>query len=355
MELETKPDLERSLRRMEAFWDCEVLDRAFAQIIASKPEQKPYPASTHATLRERWMDAEYAVTCALARAENLYWGGDAIPTFSPNLGPEIMTTGFGAELDFSDHTSWSHPILTDWAQVASLRFDPQSPYIAKIQEMTRLGVERGRGRFITGLTDIHPGGDLAASLRNPQDFCMDLLESPDEVEHLLQTIQPAYADFYDLLYAILREGGQTLTTTWLPFCTNGRFYVPSNDFSCMISSAQFERFFLARLAEEIEFLDRSIYHLDGPNALHHLPAILSIPKLNAVQWVYGAGHGPARRWIPVYKQIQAAGKGLQICDCTMADLDDIFANLRPEGVALTGWTNSVAEADAMIARIARWR
>lgn len=355
MELVTKPDFEMCARRMEAFWNRAILDRPFMQVTAPKPEPVPGPVSRHASLRERWLDAGFAVDCALAAAENTYWGADAIPVFVPNLGPEVMSTGYGAELDFSDYTSWSHPLLQDWAQLETLRFDPQAFYITRILDMIRLGLERGRGRFITGLTDIHPGGDLAASLRNPQDFCMDLLDSPEQAERLLAKIQPDFQRFYDLQYDVMKAMGQTVTTTWQPFFTDGRYYVPSNDFSCMVSPALFEQFFLARLAEECAFLDRSIYHLDGPNALPHLPAVLSIADLDAVQWVYGAGHGPARRWIPVYRQIQAAGKGLQVCGCTIEDLDDLMANLRPEGVALTAYCGSVAEAEAFIAKASRWQ
>jgi hypothetical protein len=38
----------------------------------------------------------------------------------------------------------------------------------------------------------------------------------------------------------------------------------------------FERFFLPEIEEEIAWLDRSIYHLDGTQAPHHLDAILSL-------------------------------------------------------------------------------
>ncbi len=354
MNLITKPDFDMCAKRMEAFWNRAVLDRPFIQVTAPKPESVPLPVSRHDSLRARWLDADFAVDRALAFTENIYWGADAIPMFFPNLGPEVMSTAYGAELDFSERTSWSHPVLQDWDRLESLSFNPNSFYISKILEIMRCGLERGRGRFITGITDIHPGGDLAASLRNPQDFCIDLLDSPELVERLLVKIQPDFQRFYDLQYQVMLQMGQTVTTTWATFFTEGRYYVPSNDFSCMVSPELFERFFLSRLAEECTFLDRSVYHLDGPNALPHLPAILSIADLDAVQWVYGEGHGPARRWIPVYQQIQAAGKGLQVCGCTLDDLDDLMANLRPEGVALTGGCHSIAEADAFIRKASQW-
>lgn len=91
--------------------------------------------------------------------------------------------------------------------------------------------------------------------------------------------------------------------------SEGRFYIPSNDFLCMISRAMFNEFFLDAIREECQFYDKSIYHLDGPMALKHLDALLSIPELNAIQWLPGTGNEGFTRWIEVYQRIQEAKKG----------------------------------------------
>jgi len=49
---------------------------------------------------------------------------------------------------------------------------------------------------------------------------------------------------------------------------------------------------------ETAALERSIFHLDGLQALKHLDTTLALPGLTALQWVYGAGQGPAARWRP---------------------------------------------------------
>ena len=340
---------------MEAFWNCSVLDRPFVHIPTAKTNAQPWPQKQFASNRERWLDVEFAVEMALALTENILWKGDSIPVFFPNLGPEVMSCGFGAELEFSEYTSWSKPVIHDWNQVEGLKFDPDNFYIQKICELIKLGVEKGKGKFITGITDIHPGGDLAASLREPQQFCIDMMESPDEVEALLQKIQPAFEEFYNLQYDLMQTGGQVMTTTWAPLYTEGKYYVPSNDFSCMISPRSYKKYFVERLEKEIEFLDRSIYHLDGPNALQHLPAILGMKKLDAVQWVFGAGNGTPKDWIHVYKQIQDAGKGIQIIECGYNDLDAIISTLKPEGVAITTAAGSEQEADAFLKKVTEWK
>jgi hypothetical protein len=353
LELEYKPDAQRALERMEAWWEGAILDRPCIQVTAPKPNPRPVPEKRHATLRDRWLDVDFNVARHDAWLANTYWGGEILPQFWPNLGPEIMTAALGAELEFSEGTSWSVPMLRDWADIPKLKIDPENPYVRVILEMTRRGLEAGKGRFLTGLTDLHPGADLAASLRDPLQFNLDLVESPEECHRLMDQLRPTFYEFYELQYALMREAGQTVTSSWLPLFTDGRYYIPSNDFSCMVSTPMFREFFLSEIVEECEWLDRSIYHLDGPGALRHLDDLLAIEKLGAIQWVFGAGNEPASKWMRVYKRVQAAGKGLHI-GIEPGELDFFMENLKPEGVMLQTWAASPEEADAMIARVAKW-
>ncbi|HXG24979.1 MAG TPA: hypothetical protein VNJ09_10515 [Chthonomonadales bacterium] len=353
LELEYKPDAAQAVRRMEAWWEGEVLDRPAIQVCAPKPNPRPLPEKHHASLRERWMDVDYAVECADIRAANTYWGGEILPSYWPNLGPEILAASLGAELVFGENTSWSVPLLEDWEDIPNLAVNEDNPYLRTILDMTRRGLEVGRGRFIVGLTDLHPGGDLAASLRDPQQLCVDLVLEPERVHALMEQLRPAFYRFYELQHRILLEAGQTITTSWLPLFAEGRYYIPSCDFSCMISPEMFHAFFLEEIIEEIEWLDRSIYHLDGPAALRHLHLLLEIEPLDAVQFVFGAGNEPASKWMPVYRQIQAAGKNLHI-SIEPWEIDLFMEALRPEGVMLSTWARSVEEADALIAKVAKW-
>lgn len=354
MDLLYKPDADQSCARMAAWWEGAILDRPAIHLTAPKTDPRPLPASDHATLEERWLDVEYAVTYADIEAANTYWAGDALPMFWPNLGPEVLTGCMGAPLTFGETTSWSSPMLHDWAAVPDLRIQPDNRYLQTLLSMLQLGLEIGKGKFVVGLTDIHPGADLAASLRDPQQLCVDLVDEPAQVRALTTQIERTFFDFYELQRDILLDAGQTLTSSWLPlFVEDGRYYIPSCDFSIMISTAMFEEFFLPELLEEIAWLDRSIYHLDGPGALRHLDTLLAIDKLDAIQFVYGDGSGPATRWLSVYRRIQAAGKKLHI-SLTPGEIDAFMAALHPEGVMLSTTASSVEEADAIVAKIAKW-
>ncbi len=350
-----KPDASQASARMEAYWEKAILDRPAVLLTAPKPNPQPLPQKQHATLADRWTDVEYIVELGAATVANTYWAGDGLPMVWPNLGPEILTACFGAPLTFGESTSWSTPILHDWADIPKLKLDPDSSPYQTILAMQRLSLEMGKDKWITGLTDIHPGADLAASFRDPQQFCIDLMDAPEQAHALMRQIFWSFFDFYKAQHDLMLAAGQTVTSAWLPlYCSDGRYYIPSCDFSIMISSDMYREFFLPELLAEIAWLDRTVYHLDGPGALRHLDTLLDIGRLDAIQFVYGDGAKPASRWMPVFQRIQQGGKCLHI---TMEpwELDAFMQNLRPEGVMLQMEASSVEEADAILKQIAAWK
>lgn len=352
---EFKPDYEECKRRLDAWWHRAVIDRPPVYIhVPRVPPAIEAPVSNHATLRERWLDAEFQARRALATCANTLHLGDAMPVAWPNLGPEVFTAWFGAELEFTETTSWSVPILRRWEDADALALDMDNFYFRKMVELTDAFLEIGRGKFITGLTDFHSGGDHLAALRNPQDLAMDVIERPDDVKRLLARMEGEYFRAYDFFYRRLKSEGQPIST-WTPMLADGKYYVVSNDFSCMISKKQFDDLFLPGIVNECRFLDHSIYHLDGPGALHHLDSLLAIEELDALQWVCGAGQEDFRRWSWIYQRAQRAGKGVEV-RIRPWELDAVFETLRPEGVWLiVAGVKTPAEADQIVRRVARWQ
>lgn len=333
---ELKPDFEIVKARMDAFWQRELIDRPLVQFNLARPaaEQIPLPISTHVTPAQRWLDGEYQTRLATAQMANHLFLGDTLPVAFPNLGPEIFSAFYGCPLHFGDAgTSWSEPILHDWTQADQLHLDWEHVYLHKLDQMTDLLLEAGRGRFIVGMADWHPGGDAIAAFRDPQNLALDMLEHPAEIVRLLNRLEADYFRLYDRFYNRLRQAGQPIST-WLPLASDEKYYIPSNDFSIMISSQMFEEFFIPGIRRECQFLQRTIYHLDGPGALRHLDLILSIPELNALQFVPGASNEGFHKWVSVYQRAQAAGKGIQVF-CTLAEIPSIQQTLDPHGLFLS--------------------
>lgn len=362
MPIDHIPDWEQRLARQDAFWQCEILDRPVVVMTwpKSNPDYPPPTPKAYATLRDRWMDTEYVAERALAGTMNTEYFGDALPTAWPNLGPEIFSAFFGCELEYTETTSWAVPNLHDWADVDQLQFSEDHFYWRKLLEMTDALLEIGKNTFYTGITDLHAGGDAIAAFRDPQILNVDMIEAVEEVKALLDRVTQAYFRVYDFYYEKLKAAGQAMTT-WAGIVSTKKWYVPSNDFSCMISKKMFDEVFLPGIAAECQHMEASIYHLDGPEALRHLDRLLEIKELNAIQWVYGAGQGRASDWMPVYKKCQAAGKGLQITmevdeAAGASELDVFMEHLHPEGlwIALSG-VKDRDQAEALLRKVARWR
>jgi len=351
-----KPDYERTKARIDAFWEREIIDRPVVQFGLSKATEAcvPLPVSTHATPADRWLDTDYQTALAVASLHNRHFLGDTLPVAYPNLGPEVFSAFYGCPLEFGDYgTSWSSPILHDWADVDKLQLDWQHPYLTRLLEMTDSLLAAGKDKFIVGMPDWHPGGDCIAAFRDPMNLAFDMHDNREAVKALLPRISADYFRLYDLFYHKLRQAGQPIST-WLSLVSDGKYYVPSNDFSIMISTEMFQEIFVPGLAEECRFLDRSIYHLDGPGALRHLDTILAIPELDALQFVPGAGNEGFARWVEVYRRAQAAHKAIEVF-CTFAEVEQVIEILDPHGVyLLVHEVPSVEAAQAMIKRLEHW-
>ncbi|MFH1570015.1 MAG: hypothetical protein ABIL09_18625 [Gemmatimonadota bacterium] len=356
---ELKPDFEQVLERYEAWWDARVLDRALVSLTYPRPPEQrvPWPPEKrHPSLRERWMDTQYVVERAVAGLTNTVYFADALPVTYPNLGPEVFSAFYGCPLEFTETTSWSVPILDDCSapSVARLRLDTGNEYYLKLLEITDALLDVGRDRFIVGYTDLHPGADALAAFRDPQELCLDVVEHPREVRALVDRVTSDFLRVYDTYHARLAAAGMP-STSWLPATCRGRYHIPSNDFSCMVSDAVFEDLFLPGLVRECRHMDRCIYHLDGPQALRFLDRLLAIPQIHAIQWVPGAGNDHWLNWVEVYQRIQAAGKAFVLYP-PLQDLDKVFQLLRPEGAWLhLGGVADRDTAEAALEAVARWR
>jgi hypothetical protein len=357
LQLETMPDFERAMARIEAWFAGAVLDRApvrflytspvFDEAIAAYPRLHPGAAP-----RDRWFDADYQVETFARSLVGRTFHGETFPIYYPNLGPEVYAALYGSELEYGDHTSWSKPVVREWADAERLRLDLNNAYGRKLYELTQVALERGKGRFLVGYTDLHVGVDCAAAWRDPQQLCFDMIEAPDETQALIARAIADFETVYDTFDGWLKAAGQP-SSSWMCIPVWGRMHIPSCDFAALISTAMFEQYALPVLRREVRTMTHNIFHVDGPGMVKDLDLILSVPEVHAIQWVQGAG-GPApiAQWIPLVKRNQAQKP--VIVALTPPELDDFMAAVRPEGIFLWVETTSEDEEIEALRRIARW-
>ncbi len=356
---ELKPDFDDVFDRYEAWWHCEVLDRPLVSISFPRPADEcvAVPFKQHATSRDGWMDTGHIVARAEAGLRNTVHFADSLPIAWPNLGPEVFSAFYGCEMEYGPHTAWSKPVLANWSEesLERLHMDWNSFYFRKLEELTGALLEAAKGKFIVGYTDLHGGGDAIAAFRDPQELLIDTLECPEKIRDLCDKITTAFLEVYDHFHHVLSDAGMP-STSWLPATGKGKFHIPSNDFSCMISDEAFDDLFLPGIVRECQHMDRCIYHLDGPQALRYLDRLLDIPEIHAIQWVPGAGRDNWADWIGVYQHIQSRRKAMQVISVPAEELNLLFESLSPEGV----WISSVSgiantkEAGEILRQIAGW-
>jgi hypothetical protein len=213
IELEGKPDFDMAMKRIYAWYACEIIDRAPVRFVAHNaafnlggPEGRRSPEEQ----KKRWYDVERRVDEFVRSIEGKRFHGETFPIFDPNLGPDVYASFYGAELTFGEVTSWSHPIIHDWDDMAKLKLDMNNEYFKKIEELMACAIERCPGKFLVGYTDLHPGEDCAMAWRGSERFCMDLYDYPEQARQLIEI---AYADFhtiFDHVDAILKAAGTDL-------------------------------------------------------------------------------------------------------------------------------------------------
>jgi hypothetical protein len=130
------------------------------------------------------------------------------------------------------------------------------------------------------------------------------------------------------------------------------------DFTCMISPAMFGEFCRQDMLDCCAHVDCSLYHLDGSGAIPHLPQLFAAQKLNSIRWIPGAGAPPQSQWISLLRQMQQAGKSVQVWPLLNCRLDELFAevqnlceNLDPIRRFVVAEVDRVETAEALLARV----
>lgn len=351
--MQFKDDWDQAQQRLLAWWECEVVDRACIQVTAPRQgvtlRSIPDPGSVEA----RWTDIDYVVESQGDRIRCTYYGGEAFPLFNPDLGPDIFAGFLGAPIHFAPDTSWADPLITAWETRPMLALDPKNPWWQLQTGLLAAAAEAGRGKWLTGIPDTHAGGDALAALRGRQALCFDLIDHPDEVQAAMSELAAMVDPVYSAFYAYVDWQTQGSSSGWLPTWSTGRCNVIQCDLLALISPAMFERFFLEELVVQARWLDRVIYHLDGPQCICHLDHLLAIPEIRAIQWVPGAGQPPMPHWIPLLKRIQAAGRALHLT-VNPEEVPVLLAELSPAGLLLQTSVASESEAKDLVHHVARW-
>jgi hypothetical protein len=350
--------LARILARHEAFWRGELEQGPLMWVTAANA--KPGPAVCEpATEAELWTNVDYVIASTEAALARTHFAGDALPVFCPWLGPDQFAAWLGAELILKprDFTSWAQPFVEDWAEHAEFHIAPDNRWWRLYLEIVRESVRVGRGKWVTGYPDLHTGVDALSAIRGRARLALDLVENAEAIRRAMGQMTALWKSVVDTVSAIIQPAGQG-TTNWTMGWSRQRFVcIGQNDFTCMISPQMFEEFCGPDNRDCCSHVDWTIYHLDGPGAVRHVPWLLQLDRLHCIQWIQGAGQRPPSQWLPLLRQIQAAGKSVQLYyggthggDADLKnELDILCGALDPNRLFIWAETQSAEEANAVAA------
>lgn len=351
-----KPDFEEAVKRTEAFWYQEMIDRPLVCVTAPKKEQKPISLNKTVPFSpencfQACMSEEYddILDTYDAIAQNTFFGGEAMPQFEVTLGPDQYAGFLGATMISKPGyiTTWTDHCVEDWSQF-EVKID-KSPdgYYNKVKKFIEYAAQHYADRFLINMLDLHSNMDALSALRGPQELCMDLYDCPEEVMRVLNEVRKTYPDIYEMAYQAgdMENRG---TIGWSPIYCKGKSAVMQCDFSCMISPELVRQFVIPALEEEAAYLDRRIYHYDGKEALSHLDDILAIKQIECIQWVPGDGQPRSVEWMDLLKQIQKAGKSVWIYDWTVEEIKAYYKELEPNKLAFSVAASTQDEAEELL-------
>jgi hypothetical protein len=307
-------------------------------------------------LMDYFTDPEQVLERQEKALEQVFFGGEAVPIVYPvsiNL-PVLSAAYLGSSYSIHPNSccGWSEASIPSWNDRAPIRFDRDSKWWRITARLLEAGAERAGSRYQIGIPDLNSAGEILSRLRGTEPFCIDLIEHPEEVKTALREINDAWYEIWKVATGILHPRIEGYLY-WLGLWSR----IPSTDLQCdvsaLISNRMFEQYIVPTLEWVIERMDRTIYHLDGPDAIQHLDSLLELPGLNGIQWVAGAGAPPTPAWIPQLKRIQAAKKLLVIYSFA-EEVETLLSELDPRGLLICVGCETEEQARLLLKKAEKW-
>lgn len=346
--LSLKPDFEEAKQRWLAFWEQEIIDRPCCVITTPRadagqvPPAPPYMAGAREDLRS-------VAEQVLARAETLWWGGEAMPAYTPSFGPDMFAAWLGADLQFDKEnygTNWVVPCIENWQTDLPITLDSENPWWQRMLAFCRTLADVFNGRMLVAHLDLHSNMDALSAMRSPEQLCLDMMDVPEMIDDAVANVSALYSVVYDGLYDAGNMGAFG-TAGWVPAYHPERTNTIQCDFAALIGPSHFKRFVMPALEAEAAYLKHTVYHYDGPECLVHLDDICSIPGLDCIQWTTGVRNKSFIEWMDLLKSIQAKGVSLWV-PCNPESIKIFHRELEPNKLFYCCSAKNQAEGEAVL-------
>jgi len=353
-----KPDWPEAAERWAALWEGRFKDRPCMVVTApSGSAPVPTPTTPPPSPEAYWLDPACVLPRVRATLEGTCWAGEAIPSYLLLAGWVTMASGSTPRFPPGRDTIWFDEIEVDWERPPSFAFDPDDPWLRRYQALHRAVAEAaGRDGFLVGSVCALPGNDMLSMLLGTQRFLENLVDRPEWMRAAIGQLAEKHVRVQEHFAGLTRELNDFWygNAGWAVFWGPQRFQAVQSDVSCMLGPDMFTEFILPELDLLGRRFGRLWYHLDGPDAVRHLPALCSRDYLRVIQYVPGAGkagNGPA--WMDLYRRIQAAGRVVHV-DAHPAQVEALIRGLDPGLLCIETRVESEREAQDLLISAKHW-
>ena len=297
-------------QRFDAWWHNDLSESPLLWLTTDKePSSPPRPFKNPETDEQIYLDAENISAGFHNHFRRQEYLCDAFPHLGLNLGPGSIALYLGSQPIFRPDTLWYSECVEDWSSYG-LEYDEDNKWWKTHLDMVKRALELSDGEYYIDVPDLIENLDILSAMRGPQNTCYDLMDCPETLKRRLDELDGLYFKYFDAMRDIVKDSRGDNSYTAFNIIGKGRTAKIQCDFSAMMSPAQFSEFVVPSLERQCDALDNSIYHLDGKDAIRHLPALMGIKSLGALQWTSGAGQleGIDEKWYPIYDAVHDAGK-----------------------------------------------
>lgn len=265
-------------------------------------------------MEDKYQNAERIVARYHQFCQTHEFLGESFPNLNIDFGPGSLASYLGSDIGFKEDTVWFIPCFDSWEDVPKMVFNPENEWFLKHIKLAKECRDLAGDAFYVDMPDLMENIDTLASLRGAQNTLYDLLDDSETVGERVHEVTDLYYDYYDKFYDIIKdsEGGNAYTVfqIWGP----GRTVKLQCDFSAMMAPDEFRQYIQPSLDEQSRKADQVLYHLDGPDAIKHMDALMEIEGIDALQWTSGdAGpDGTLPDWDVIYDKAILAGKSIWV-------------------------------------------
>ena len=321
--LKWKPNWEETRKRMIGWWEHkDLVVQLSTNWTVGKPEltepvygpiEDPNPAKG---VKSFYTDGKWRAKYNTHRLSQGLYYQETMPIADIMIGPGSLALFLGCEPGLTYETVWYNPRFQHHPNPEE--FNPlefiHSEWWDYTLDLCKEGMKEADGNYLVGFPDLVENVDILASLRDAQTLMIDMVERPQWIKDSVMEINQVWFKVYDDLFEIIRdeEGGSCWGAfgIWSP----GKTAKLQCDAAAMFSPRMFRKFVVDGIREQCQFVDTSMFHLDGPECICQLDNLLAIEELDAIEWTPGAGHpgGADERWHELYRRILDAGKSVQV-------------------------------------------